>query len=134
MTLRLAYLPRRAPWLTGVQAAPQVDRYSVPSGQIVTLQDVFWEEGDALTLRVRFLAPQIARAKAQIDYDTAAKDMLHLCEAYVLPSVAQEPEAPDQIIVSLSDIEVPFGQSDPEATQFFEAYRIENGACKWEVY
>lgn len=119
-------------WLAAADAT--ADAFAVPSGQPVTLQDVFWEEGDTLVLRVRFLAPQIARAGGTIDYDTATKDMLHLCETYVKPQVQVSTDMPDQIILSLSDIDVPFGEADPEATQFFEAYSLQNDACIWEVY
>lgn len=108
--------------------------FSVPSGQAVTLQDVFWEEGDELILRARFLAPQIARDGGSVGYDTAAQDMLHLCQTYILPQLTDGAEMPDQVIISLSDKEVPFGDADPEATQFFEAYHIQDGACIWETY
>jgi hypothetical protein len=29
---------------------------------------------------------------------------------------------------------VPFGEPAPEATQFFEGYRIDAGRCVWELY
>lgn len=108
--------------------------FAVPSGQPVMLQDLFWQEGDDLVLRVRFLAPQIAREGGTVAYDAAVKDMLHLCDTVVRPQVEAGEDKPDQIIISFSDIDVPFGEADPAATQFFEAYRIENGACIWEVY
>ncbi len=110
------------------------DLFAVPSGQPVTLQDIFWEEGDTLILRVRFLAQQIAREGGSVDYDTAAKDMLYLCQTYILPQLAESSDVPDQVILSLSDKEVPFGESDPEATQFFEAYHVQDGACIWEIF
>lgn len=119
-------------WLAGAEA--EAEAFAVPSGQLVHLQDVFWEEGDSLVLRVRFIAPEIARNGGTVDYETAAKDMLHLCETYVKPQVEASADKPDQIILSLSDIDVPFGEADPEATQVFEAYSIQNGACIWEVY
>lgn len=108
--------------------------FAVPSGQYVSLQDVFWQEGDSLLLRVRFTAPQIARVGGTIDYETAAKDMLFLCDTFVKPQVEQSDDKPDQIILSFSDVAVPFGEADPDATQFFEAYSIKDGACIWEVY
>jgi hypothetical protein len=111
-----------------------VTTFEVPSGQPVSLQDVFWEEGESLLLRVRFTAPQIARNGGTIDYETAAKDMLYLCEIFVKPQVEQSEDKPDQIIISLSDVAVPFGEADPDATQFFEAYSIQDDACIWEVY
>ncbi len=120
--------------MSGAVEPSDTQMFTVPSGQPVTLQDIFWEEGDSLVLRVRFLTPQIAREGGTVNYDTAAKDMLHLCDAVVRPQVEASDEKPDQIMISFSDIDVPFGQADPQATQFFEAYRIENGACIWEVY
>jgi hypothetical protein len=118
-------------WRTSAEG---VTTFAVPSGQPISLQDVFWEEGESLLLRVRFTAPQIARDGGTIDYETAAKDMLYLCETFVKPQVEQSADKPDQIIISLSDVAVPFGEADPDATQFFEAYSIQNDACIWEVY
>jgi len=34
----------------------------------------------------------------------------------------------------LSDRAVPFGESAPDVTQFFESYRIENDVCVWEMF
>jgi len=124
----------KAKRMTGVGDATAAQMFTVPSGQAVMLQGIFLEEGDSLVLRVRFLTPQIARDGGTVDYDMAAKDMLHLCDVVVRPQVEASDDKPDQIMISFSDIEVPFGQADPQATQFCEAYRIENGACIWEVY
>ncbi|MDH5531341.1 MAG: DUF6497 family protein, partial [Paracoccaceae bacterium] len=33
-----------------------------------------------------------------------------------------------------SDRVVPFGESDPEATQYFEAFSIADGTCIWEAF
>jgi hypothetical protein len=41
---------------------------------------------------------------------------------------------PAEIIISLSDRDVPLGQDDPDATQFFSSYQIEDGACVWEMF
>jgi Family of unknown function (DUF6497) len=107
----------------------------VPSGQPVTLIDtVLNEPGPAgVTIRYRFLAPEIAPG-ASISFDTAVIDIAALCDSYALPRLTDTDPAPDQIIISLSDRLVPFGQTDPEATQYFEAYRIENGTCVWELF
>ncbi len=108
----------------------------VPSGQRVVLQDVVQDAPGAygLTYRFRFLAPAIAREGGTVDVDQAMADMQHLCEAYALPRLSSTGPAPAQVVISLSDIAVPFGETAPEATQYFEAYRIENGACIWEVF
>jgi hypothetical protein len=107
----------------------------VPSGQPVTLIDtVLNEPGPAgVAIRYRFLAPEIAPG-ASISFDTAVIDIAALCDSYALPRLTDTDPAPDQIIISLSDRVVPFGQTDPEATQYFEAYRIEDGTCVWELF
>ncbi|RID93951.1 acetolactate synthase [Gemmobacter lutimaris] len=109
---------------------------AVPSGQPVTLLDVIWNEmgPDGLTLRFRFLAPQIARAGGSVDVDTATTDMQALCESFALPRISDFGPVPQQVIISLSDMNVPFGETAPEATQFFEAFTIRDGACIWEMY
>jgi hypothetical protein len=109
---------------------------AVPSGQLITLLDVIWNVPGPLGMvtRFRFLAPQISQGSGTVDFETAYGDMLDLCQSYALPAVEANNLAPSQIIISLSDRDVPFGQADPEATQFFEAYRIENRICIWEVF
>jgi hypothetical protein len=110
-------------------------RIEVPSGQEVTLQDVIWNAPgpDGLALRFRFLAPGIAPGGG-VDFDTAAADMQHLCDSYAAPRIADQGPHPDQVIISLSDVAVPFGEAAPEATQFFESFRIEEGVCVWEMF
>jgi hypothetical protein len=110
---------------------------TVPSGQAVTLQDVIWgvPGPDGLAARFRFIAPAIARTGGTIDFETASADMEHLCNTYALPRIdTVTGPRPGQIIISLSDVPVPFGTAMPEATQFFESYRVEDGLCIWEPY
>ena len=106
----------------------------VPSGQSVTLQDVILGEPgpEGLTARFRFLAPQIAGG--EVPFEVAVQDMQALCEDYVLPRLSNIGPVPAQVIVSLSDRVVPFGEADPEATQFFEAYSIVEGRCNWAAF
>jgi hypothetical protein len=107
----------------------------VPSGQSVTLQEVVWNAPgtDGLATRFLFVAPAIAPGGG-IDFDTASGDMQHLCDAFALPRVKDNTPPPKQIVISLSDRPVPFGQSAPEATQFFESYSIDDGVCTWEMF
>lgn len=114
----------------------KTDVLSVPSGQAVSLLDVVLNAPgpDGLTARFRFVAPAIAREGGSVDFETATADMLHLCQTYALPRIPETGPQPSQIVISLSDREVPFGEAAPEATQFFEAYRIENGSCIWEAF
>ncbi len=59
--------------------------------------------------------------------------MQALCETYALPRIGGMVPEPQQIVIVLADRAVPFGEAAPEAVQFFEAYRPENGACIWEL-
>jgi Family of unknown function (DUF6497) len=108
---------------------------AVPSGQVVTLQEVVWNAPgvDGLTLRFRFVAPAIAPG-GTVDFDAATADMLALCQTYALPRMADFGPSVQQIVISLSDRPVVFGATEPDATQFFEAYRVEDGTCIWEIY
>ena len=108
----------------------------VPSGQEITLIDVIeGVEGTAeATRRYRFLAPGIAREGGNVSIDAALEDIDALCRDVVLPDLAEAGAAPDQVVISLSDRVVEFGVAAPDATQFFEAYRIENGECIWEGF
>lgn len=108
---------------------------SVPSGQSVTYLETIdetSEQGEA-AVRFRFLAPAIGEG-GDIDADTALGDMTHLCEAFALPQLAQTEPPVQTVVISLSDRPVDFGATDPEAVQYFEAFRIEDGACIWELY
>jgi hypothetical protein len=107
----------------------------VPSGQMVTLQDVVLNiPGPAgLTARFRFVAPGIA--DGTVDFDTAVADMQALCDGYALPrAITGTGPAPQQIIISLAAVPTVFGEPAPDVVQYFEAYRIEDGACIWEVF
>lgn len=108
---------------------------SVPSGQPVTLEEVLLDEAPgAPWLRLRFLAPGIAPAGGAVDPEAAALDMDHLCREVAVPYVLHHGLAPERVVVSLADRILPFGVSDPETTQFFELYRIEDAACIWEAF
>jgi len=107
----------------------------VPSGQAVTFTEVIMDDQPGETwARFRFMAPDIARSLGRIDPETVMPDMDYLCEAVALPYLQQAGLKPARVIISLSDRPVPFGATDAEATQFFEAYRPEKGRCIWEGF
>ncbi|MDO9640093.1 MAG: DUF6497 family protein [Pseudotabrizicola sp.] len=108
----------------------------VPSGQPVVLQDVIWNAPgpEGLAVRFRFVAPQIARDGGTVPYESAAEDIAHLCETYALPRLSEFGPQPTQIIISLADQALPFGESAPEATQFFESFTHQDGHCIWEIF
>lgn len=110
---------------------------SVPSGQPIEFLDVIRgvDGAEGTALRYRFLAPEISRDIAHVNFAQAAEDMEALCQEYILPRIEVAPGGlPDQIIIVLSDRAVEFGVADPDATQYFEAYRPEDGACFWEGF
>ncbi len=114
--------------------ATQASEIAVPSGQPVDLFEVIEDpDGTAgLTLRYRFVAPEIAREGGSIGIDSALDDIEALCESVVLPQLQHGETVPDQVVISLMDRPIEFGATNPQATQFFEAFRIENGQCVWE--
>jgi Family of unknown function (DUF6497) len=122
--------------LAALPAVAEDGPIPVPSGQTVTWVDTIHDaRGPAgLTLRFRFLAPAIARAGGTVSAEVAQADMQALCDGWALARIASTGPRPAQVVISLSDRKVAFGEPDPEATQFFEAYSIETGACVPEVF
>ena len=114
-------------------AGAPVWAFEVPSGQPVDLQEVLIDDlGDETWLRFRFVAPQISRDEAMAEAN--AQDMLHLCEQTALNYITDFELIGDVIVVSLADRHTEFGVADPDATQFFEAFRADEGSCIWEGY
>jgi hypothetical protein len=118
-------------WL-GQGATPPAGAIAVPSGQIVTLIEVIANEpGPAgLTSRFRFLAPDVAALEAEV----SERDMEALCVTYALSRIPSTGPQPVQIVISLSDRVVPFGEAAPEATQLFAAFSPADGTCIWELF
>lgn len=118
-----------------ILSASAVLATEVPSGQAVSLHEVLVDDtASGNWLRFRFLAPQISRDSDGLNYETAAADMIHLCDALALPYIDQYALTGEVIVISLSDRETEFGQPDPDATQFFEAFRVKDGTCIWEDF
>lgn len=109
---------------------------ALPSGQTVTLMETVWNTMGpvGLVTRFRFLAPAINAQTGTVPFEAAAEDIAWLCQNFAVERVVSFGAPPSQVIVSLEDRPVPFGEADPDATQFFEAFRIEDGACIWEVF
>ena len=53
---------------------------------------------------------------------------------FALPRIPGIGPQPSQLIISMADRALPFGEAAPEAIQYFEAFRLENGQCVWELY
>ena len=108
----------------------------MPSGQVVTLLEVITDTAgpQGLTVRFRFLAPAVAKVGGTVGVEVAGLDMDVLCRDYALTRVAATGPQPAQIVISMSDMDVAFGETHPEATQLFNSYSIEDGICVWEMF
>lgn len=108
----------------------------VPSGQSVTLQDVIWNSAgpDGPVARFRFVAPAIARSGGTVDAAQVGQDLLHLCQNIVLRRLTEKGALPPAVVVSIADRAVTFGETIPDATQYFESYRIKGNTCVWELF
>ena len=105
----------------------------VPSGQPVELQEVLVDPVEGGNwLRFRFVAPDIARDGAGVPFEQAEPDMLHLCETLAIPYIADYALEGEIVVISFADRATEFGTADPDATQFFEMYRLQDGTCVWE--
>lgn len=107
---------------------------AVPSGQQISLQEVFLDvkpDGVLTYARFRFVAPEIGSIRT---YGDVEADFAFLCSEYALPVMQKGQDHVDQIVISLASQPVEFGASDPDTTQYFEAFRIENATCIWEEF
>ncbi|MCW1917151.1 DUF6497 family protein [Rhodobacter sp. KR11] len=102
----------------------------LPSGAQAALVEVIANSpgSNGPALRYRFVAPDLGAAEA------VSADSDWLCQTYALPRLPVTGPVPGEIIISLADRDVPLGESDPEARQFFNAYSIEAGNCLWEPF
>ena len=124
--------------MAGVAVAQEAPQLTIvaPSGQAVALLEAIWEEapapGEAPQLRLRFLAPAIAPGPDALGFGEVEGDFLHLCETVALPLAAERPAG--RVVISLSDRAVPFGETEPDAVQFFDAFLLEDDICSWLAY
>ncbi|WP_299207195.1 DUF6497 family protein [uncultured Tateyamaria sp.] len=107
----------------------------VPSGQPVSLSEVLLDAvGAESWVRFRFIAPEIAKDVGTVSYAKAEDDFQALCDGFALTYMTDFELTADVVVISLMDRPVPFGASDPDATQFFEAFRPGADGCVWEAF
>lgn len=110
--------------------------FVVPSGQAVTLHEVIVDQPTESTAiyRFRFVAPAIARNGGTMDFEASITDMQQLCDSYAVQQVVPPMPPASQVIIAFSDMALPFGETNPDATQFFVAFNIVDGVCVLEPY
>lgn len=120
--------------LIGLPSAAQP--VEVPSGQEISYHDVIRDVRSTRgwSWRFRFVAPGIDREDGTVDFATAALDMDHLCQNYAIPRLPPMGPRPREIVITLMSDVVEFGETKPEITQFFEAYRVDGDTCVWEGF
>lgn len=109
--------------------AASAQDFPVPSGLKVSLFDVIVEADPAIA-RFRFLAPDLTSN----DYEKVVDDFQFLCDEVASPALAQNNWGQGDVIISYSAAELPFGETAPEITQFFQPFSLNDNACQWEDY
>ncbi|MCB5409886.1 DUF6497 family protein [Pseudogemmobacter faecipullorum] len=112
------------------EAAAAQEGLALPSGRPVSFLDIVTDTAGAAgaTARFRFIDTTLQQGEDR------SEDMQALCDTYALGRVDGMVPAPQQIVITLADRELPYGEAHPEAVQFFEAYGIKNGSCIWEIF
>ncbi|WP_182804374.1 DUF6497 family protein [Paracoccus sp. MC1862] len=66
--------------------------------------------------------------------DPLHRDILWLCERFVLPRLRGQTPRPRQVVISMASAPSPFGNFDPGIVQLFEGFSIpsDRDACIWE--
>jgi len=104
----------------------------LPSGLEAHLQEMIWNApGEGLAYRFRFVAPEFEQTE---DVEKVMSDLHHLCTEYAVPRLSEIGPAPGQVVVSLADQPSEFGTYNPDVTQVFEAFELQDGACIWGVF
>ncbi|WP_043746611.1 DUF6497 family protein [Pseudooceanicola atlanticus] len=105
---------------------------AVPSGLVLTLQEVLEDPqpDGQLWLRLRYVAPDLAPD----NYASVEEDFAVLCSEQALTYAGENALIASQAVISIASATVEFGSTAPDVTQFFEAFRLENGACIWEAF
>ncbi len=108
------------------------ERLVLPSGLKVVLQEMIWNErGNGLAYRFRFVATDLT---GQESFEETMTDLEYLCNSYAVPRLSNVGPQPNQIVISIANRESEFGVMDPDLIQVFEAYRLDQGGCIWEMF
>lgn len=130
----IAFAAAMPPLAGAVMAEDLQDTPVVPSGYTLYLHEMIFEtrQDASKVVRFRYVMPIIGQEA--VTFAHVQQDFEHLCNADAIPALSKQSQIVDQIIISLSDRETEFGATTSVATQFFEAYSVENGSCIWEGF
>ncbi len=103
---------------------------ALKSGGTAVLQEIVTSVPgtEGATARFRFVLPGLRAGEDRGD------DMQTLCDDFALSRIEGMIPSPQQIVISLADRDLPFGEPAPDAVQFFEAYRVQGGHCIWDMF
>ncbi|MCT4556975.1 MAG: DUF6497 family protein [Pelagimonas sp.] len=126
-------------WVSAATAGVQEEAPAVPSiqdlpsGLSVTLQEHFVDTlpDGSDQARFRFVAPGLGQGAG---FARVESDFPILCADIAVPTLATTRPDVTQVIISMAAKPLAFGATDPSVVQYFEAFRIENGSCIWEVF
>jgi len=134
---RGALLALLAMTLPGLTAASGAQAASAP--EWTTFHDARIEQHSSAAagekeqwLVIRYLAPEIARDGGSKGYEEAVAAMDALCEGPGLATVRAYESPVQQIVVTLMDRIVEWGEATPEATQFIATYAVTEAGCEWQ--
>ena len=119
-----------------VLAAPAAAQEGAPSGQAMVLWEILWERTatEETQAVLRFIAPAVGAEADAPGPEAVQADMDWLCETHGRPLARLPYARTDVVVVSVMDRPVPRGATEPEATQYFGLYRIEDGGCAPQDY
>ena len=103
---------------------------ALPSGLDVRVQEVIFEENPDVA-RFRFVAPELGTDGR--GYEEVHGDFPWLCQEMILPTLTETQKAGD-VVISIADREVTFGEFTPEATQYFELFHVVDDICMSESF
>ena len=116
----------------GAAAAGSLEELpAVPSGFDYSVQEVIFDAiGNQQRARFRVVMPAVAAHP----FDMVEADFTTLCEDLAVPELSRYQRNFESVVISIADRETEFGVANAEATQYFEAFTLENGTCIWEAF
>lgn len=114
---------------TAAASSTGASEFGVPSDNQTYLHEAMVDaQTEPSSLRLRFVQPSLS---AGFDYSDVSDDLFALCQAQFRGEVAQNVAEMGQVIVSIANKEVPFGETNPDVVQVFEVFHLGDAGCEW---